>query len=432
MPDGLLERLLAGRLPDPDGDGLLRVPTRLVAIGRGLAADAPALLGEAGLNGRLAVVSDPTTRAVLGRDIERALTSAQAVVLPERPKADQATVDGLAQETASVDALVAVGAGTVNDLCKAVAAAAGKPYAVFGTAPSMNGYGSANAAIMVAGHKTSRPAAPPLGIFLDLEVLAAAPKAMIRAGLGDSLCRPTAQADWLLAHLLLDRPYRSAPFALLEPDEAALLQSAGALLSGDLEAMAGLARTLVLSGFGMTICGASHPASQGEHLIAHYVEMMGPGLPETLHGEQIAVTTLTMARLQDILLEGPAPRVAADGASEEDVRQHFGAQLGAACWRELSAKRADPEALNHRLETGWDEIRVRLGAVLRPASRLRAALEAAGAPTHFSALGWPAALASDAIGHAHMIRNRYTALDLAAASGLLPAFARGETEGVYG
>ena len=30
---------------------------------------------------------------------------------------------------------------------------------------------------------------------------------MIRSGLGDSLCRPTAQADWLLAHMLFDRRY---------------------------------------------------------------------------------------------------------------------------------------------------------------------------------------------------------------------------------
>ena len=32
-------------------------------------------------------------------------------------------------------------------------------------------------------------------MFLDLEVLSKAPLRMIRAGLGDSVCRPTAQAD---------------------------------------------------------------------------------------------------------------------------------------------------------------------------------------------------------------------------------------------
>ena len=52
--------------------------------------------------------------------------------------------------------------------------------------------------------------------------MAAAPPRMIRSGLGDSLCRPTAQADWLLAHLLFDQPYRTMPFVLLEADEAQL------------------------------------------------------------------------------------------------------------------------------------------------------------------------------------------------------------------
>ena len=78
----------------------------------------------------------------------------------------------------------------------------GKPFAVFGTAPSMNGYTSPTAAVTVHGHKKSLPAAAALGVFLDIGVLAAAPARMIRAGLGDSLCRCTAQADWLLAHLL--------------------------------------------------------------------------------------------------------------------------------------------------------------------------------------------------------------------------------------
>ena len=105
--------------------------------------------------------------------------------------------------------LIAVGSGTINDLCKYASALDGKPYAVFATAPSMNGYTSVNAAITVEGHKKSLPAQAAAGVFFDLEVLAAAPVRLIRAGLGDSVCRCTAQADWLLAHLLLGRPYRA-------------------------------------------------------------------------------------------------------------------------------------------------------------------------------------------------------------------------------
>ena len=37
-------------------------------------------------------------------------------------------------------------------------------------------------------------------------------------------------------------------------------------------------------------CGSSHPASQGEHLISHYGDMLpDAGRPFTFHGEQIGV-----------------------------------------------------------------------------------------------------------------------------------------------
>jgi glycerol-1-phosphate dehydrogenase [NAD(P)+] len=89
------------------------------------------------------------------------------------------------------------------------------------------------------------------------------------------------------------------------------------LVRGDRAAVARLARTLVLSGFGMAICGGSHPASQGEHLISHYADMLGsPTWPPSFHGGQIAVTTLTMAALQEEILEGPAPEIGPTLADE--------------------------------------------------------------------------------------------------------------------
>ena len=121
----------------------------------------------------------------------------------------------------------------------------------------MNGYTSVNASITVDGLKKTLPAIGASGVFLDLKVLAAAPKRMILSGLGDSVCRPTAQTDWLLAHITLGQPYREAPFVLLAEFEDDLCSASEALAAGDLEAMDRLARTLILSGFGMTICGGS-------------------------------------------------------------------------------------------------------------------------------------------------------------------------------
>lgn len=423
----IMASLIAGDFADPDGGPPLVVPIRAVVIADSLAGREKDCVAGLDFDGCLAVVSDPTTRSVLGARVAAALGDVQEVVLGERPHADQETVEAIRAATASADALIAVGSGTINDLCKYAAFLDGKPYAVFATAPSMNGYTSVSAAITVDGLKKSLPAAAAMGVFMDLEVLAAAPPRMIRSGLGDSLCRPTAQADWLLAHLLLDQPYREAPFAILAADEAGLFAEPEALMAGDLTAMERLARTLVLSGFGMTVCGGSYPASQGEHLISHYVDMMAPDLPESFHGEQIGVTTLTLARLQERLLSDGPPRVSASTADESAVAAHFGEALGQACWAEFAKKRLDEAAadrLNQRLEGKWEEIVTRLSAVMIPSERLQQVLERAGAPIRPEGLGWPAAIYADAVVHARLIRNRYTALDLAGDAGLLEDFSQ--------
>jgi glycerol-1-phosphate dehydrogenase [NAD(P)+] len=424
--------LLEGRYPDPDAGSFLRVPTRSVLIAYtldGMEAEAVSALD---LGRHLAVVSDATTHGVLGARVERALRSVariESVVLSAHPHADLDTVERVRAAGAQADAYIAVGSGTLNDLCKYASALDSKPYAVFGTAPSMNGYTSANAAITVHGHKKSLPARMPAGVFLDLRVLAQAPPRMIRSGLGDSLCRPTAQSDWLLAHLLLERPYREAPFALLAADEESLFGEPLALLSGDLEVMRRLARTLVLSGFGMTLCGSSHPASQGEHLISHYIDMTSPPeRGEFFHGEQVGVATLTMATLQERMLAGPAPQLRPTAIRRDEVLAHFGAEVGAECWNELEGKRLTADAaqsLSERLAARWDEIGARVAAIARPAEALRQVLVRAGAPVSPSDIGVRAERYREAVLHARELRDRYTFLDLAGDAGMLEAFALG-------
>jgi glycerol-1-phosphate dehydrogenase [NAD(P)+] len=422
-PDDPIALLLEGRYPDPETGELLGAQARSVVIAPSLDGAEADLVGSLGLGRRLAVISDPDTHAALGGRVERALGArfaVQSIVLGRRPHADTET---LARTEARVDprtdAIVAVGAGTINDLCKLVALGRGCPQVVFATAPSMNGYTSLSASLTEAGLKRSIRAATPVGVFFDLGVLAAAPLRLIRAGLGDSACRPTAQADWLLSHLLLGRPYREVPFTLLAGDEGELFARARALVSGDLEAMQRLVRTLVLSGFGMTLCDGSFPASQGEHLISHYVEAMGPpDLPEAFHGEQTGVAAVAMAELQERLLARTEPPVLRPTAvGRDELIRRYGPERGEACWRELSGKHADrarTDELNARLAARWGEIRARIGAVTVGAARLREVLEAAGAPVTPAQLGWPDALMADALAHARELRNRYTFLDLAA------------------
>lgn len=421
-PDDPIALLLAGRYPDPTTGELLRADTRSVVIESSLVGAEAELLTALGLGRRLAIISDANTFAALGERVERSVAgtfAVQRVVLDADFDADVATIERLGRAIdPGTDAIVAVGSGTINDLGKMVGLERGIPQVVFATAPSMNGYTSLSASITSQGLKRSVRAATPVGVFFDLEVLAAAPRPLLRAGLGDSLCRPTAQADWLLAHLLLDRPYRETPFALLAADEAALFAQASELLAGDLGALRRLVRALVLSGFGMTICEGSYPASQGEHLVSHYLEMQHHTVPERLHGEQIGVCALAMARLQQQLLERETPpQLRPSTLTRVDVLARFGPVAGETCWAEVAPKLLDAataEALTARLARDWSGIRSRIAAVTLGPQAMEAVLVAAGAPTTPGDLGWSQAQLDEAVRHAREIRNRYTFLDLAA------------------
>lgn len=421
----MLQSLLEGRYRDPQSGQAVSVATRSLVIADSLAGREAELVGALDMGKRLAVVSDPQTDAALGARVHGALAerfTIDRIALPAHPHADETTASRVQDASSDADALIAIGSGTINDLTKYASARAGKPYAVFATAPSMNGYVSLTASITVGGHKSTLPAQAPAGAFFDLEVLAAAPKRMIRAGLGDSICRTTAQADWLLSHLLLGTDYRELPFDLLREDEAALLAMAGELTTGSLDAMRTLVRTLVLSGFGTAIVGSSAPASQAEHLVSHYIDMLGPQTePSVLHGEQIAVTTLSIARLQHAML-GEAPVLHPVNDDDGAIRDRYGAALAHSVLDELDHKRLNRQrvdALNARIAANWNDIRERIGSILLPVSAIEAALKAAGAPMTPADIGLDRAFYDAALLHAREIRNRFTVLDLAASAGKL-------------
>jgi glycerol-1-phosphate dehydrogenase [NAD(P)+] len=427
-------------LTSPQGDpidAILAGDVGFAETGRRFACPIRSLLIEPSLDGRerhllqaldfpsaLAIVCDADTYDVFGRRIAQALRSTQVTVL-EAPKADVATAEQLSYLTRHAEALIAVGSGTLNDLAKHVSHERRQPYAVFATAPSMNGYVTATASISRDGEKLSLPATPPRGAFFDLGILAEAPRRLIRAGVGDSLCRSTAECDWLLAHLLLATPFLETPFQIQRHDEARLLDHVGDLDKGALPAIAALTRLLVLGGLGMLIAGSSQPGSQGEHLISHYIDMLHRPHPGSLHGEQVGLTTRTMAALQhQVLSREEPPHLAAIAIDAAGIAKRFGSR-GGSCEAAVRAKAPSGEhldGLNQRLRTRWPELRAALTSRMLPLSRLVDALDAAGLAATPQDLGLAPAFYREAVLHARELRDRFTMLDLAADSSLLGPF----------
>ncbi len=312
------------------------------------------------------------------------------------PTACLHTAETLAMQVQEADAIIAIGSGTINDLCKYAAHQCNIPYAVIATAPSMNGYLSSSASLEQDGYKQSFPATPPRCVIADTELLVAAPARLIASGIGDTLCYHTVQAD-----LKLNNGAPTLPEAIIDTAKAlehALSQhSPGTPYASSL--VTTLMQALFASGEAMAKAGNSAPASQGEHMIAHVLEMLDPDLSSRhYHGEIIAVTTLTMARLQtqcsgimpDSLPPFPFTEIA-------DTFNENIAHLWQAAYHEKC-----------EYSTAWQHVQTPNHDIMA----LETLLQKAGCPTTHEALGISADTYALAVRLARYSRNRLTWLDM--------------------
>jgi len=358
---------------------------------------------------KVAVIDDKYTVDALGNRVFAALQSrfsARHVMLEGAVVADNETVEWLRKASSSCDLLVAVGSGTVSDICKYAAFLDNKPYIIFPTAASMNGYLSANASITVDGYKKTVAARMPAGVFCDLSVIASAPERLHKSGLGDALARSTAQADWLLSHLLLHTPYNDIPFELLKELEPELLDNARGIGMSDSASIELLLHTLLLSGLGMTIAHGSYPASQAEHMIAHAYGMLADST--MLHGEEIGVTTLAMSRRQETLLR-TRPAIQPLTFPKNKIVELFGERTAAEAEKSYAIKQALCTEISVK---EWDTIAGRIEQVMLPSTQIHSVLTAARAPDTPEKLGWDMGIYDIALTHARFLRDRFTFLDL--------------------
>jgi glycerol-1-phosphate dehydrogenase [NAD(P)+] len=420
MASQLVEDLLKHGARNPLTGQMVRFPIRQILMERALLKQTPELtLSLFPGVGSLAIISDGNTHKIAAEALEHALHKRMeiiSIILPSSVKPTMEEVRHIKSMTREAGAFLAVGSGTVNDLVKYTSYSLDKPYAVFATAPSMNGYASANASIEEHGYRHSFPAHMPQAILMDLDILASAPRQLILSGLGDSICRSTAQADWLLSYLLLGTDYVSTPFDWLIANEKRLFPSVDRLVQQSREAIELLCENLILSGLGMAFCGGSYPASQGEHMIAHTMGMLhGKKLPSTFHGQEIGVTTLTMARLQELMLES-MPVMHHISRPDAWFADTFTGDLSADFRRAYRKKELSPqktEALNQRIARYWPEIVAQLKKSMLPASEIEGILTLAGAYTQPQEIGWPPDLYQKVVRQAPFTRDRFTFLDLA-------------------
>ena len=418
--------------------------TRAILIDHDAIAKTPALLRDYFPTQRdwLLVVDENTWR-VAGEALASALDAQQIswarYDVPDHadhphPVCDDGTIFALRDflKDTPHDAVIAVGSGTINDVVKKATSLLAIPCACVATAPSMNGFTSKIAAVLSEGVKTTIAAQAPTVVVADLDIMMHAPSRMIASGLGDLISKPVSNADWQLSALLNDTFHSEEAMEVIELGARMLDGVAPKLQKQDADAMAGLLGSLMISGLAMSIAGSSSPASGGEHLISHYIDMTGYAhlLPYDFHGCQVGVGTLTTALFYEQLFAMEPDQIDIDAAiarlttwEEKDtlLAKRFGVLHDAVRGHAIDAH-PDEETLRERitrLKTRWPEVKQKVSRTLRTSADIERELVQADAPVRFSDLGITRERAHDAVLFSKDIRNRYTILHLAGELGKL-------------
>lgn len=388
---------------------------------------------ELSAGGHVVALADVRTMAVAGEPCLSALRArgftVTVRVLPdtsdEGPVCDDLTRERLLEDMAGLrpDLLMGIGSGVISDLSKWVAFDLGLRSAVYATAASMNGYTAANVAPAIAGVKSLISARSHLVVAADPQVLADAPLTLTCAGLGDVIAKWVSTADWRMNEVLFGEAFAAPIAGIIDHVEEAYLSHPEGIRHRDPEAIGALFSALVFSGCAMTLQGSSMPASGGEHLISHALDMraMAEGGLHDLHGRQVGVGTIVAAALyREIFAQERPPQLrvpemtldtAAWGPIAPAVSGHFARKCA----------RLEDAVGRLRVSGTWDTLREVLSPLLPDPDRIARVLAAAGAAHRVDQLRsvdrerfrWAV------LNGSHM-RERFTSLDLAWVTGVLP------------
>jgi glycerol-1-phosphate dehydrogenase [NAD(P)+] len=414
---------------------------RKVVIERGALAELPQYAQERGYRELLLVVDRHTLEAA-GRELmqlcEAAQLQARLCVLAEDEHGELAAderviVQLLLHMTPSAQAIVAVGSGTIHDVVRFVAHKTDRAFLSVPTAPSVDGFASVGAPLIVGGFKQTIPACAPEAIFADLALLAKSPKAMIAAGFGDMLGKYTSLADWQLGLVLFGESYCELAAEMTRQGLALCIDHAEDIAAGTELGMRKLMEGLILSGISMLLVGHSRPASGGEHHLSHYWEMryIQQRRKALLHGAKVGVAAVQMARLYRAaaaLTQQEAAAAITERQARGDVwtpermrdsiREAYGsiagqvlAENGLAAPETAGAADERESELPQRIAERWEAIRSICAGVPSP-EEMTEALRRVEGPTTVAELGVEPELMQESLKYAMYVRNRFTIMRL--------------------
>lgn len=304
-------------------------PMDYVEIGEGVLQKLPMMTEK---YRKILMVADVNTDRVCGKEVYDILKdkvshyvilqdNGASVVVPNEEK-----IDEILSYYTDEDLILGVGSGVINDLCKYTSNEKKIPYYIVATAPSMDGYASTGAAMILRGMKVTTPAVPPKAIIAESKVIQNAPFEMIQAGYGDIIGKFSCLNDWKLSHLINDEYFCQKVYDLTYDTTVRVRRLAKDILKRDGEAITELMKALVVVGIAMSYVGTSRPASGSEHHFSHFFEITGilTGKPYFPHGIDVVYSAVKTCELRERIAKVSPKKTPFDRATwEKEIRRIY-------------------------------------------------------------------------------------------------------------
>ena len=278
-----------------------QLPTQDIYVGNHLLSTVPAYIQKRGLGTHCVLVADKNTYPLAGEQVHQALSDAGFTVIlcviqrdVDMDPDERACGEVLLSIQPETEFLVAVGSGSITDTTRVNAMRCKLPFVSIGTAPSMDGYTSVVAPLVLHGVKIHRAGVCPEIIVCDLEILRTAPLPMVCSGVGDVLGKYIAKADWMIGSLINGEVYCDVCGEIVTDAVEKLLANIEEIRARSEKGIRILIEALLLAGVTIMIVGHTRAVASVEHNIAHYWEMMQllHGNHPPAHGASVGVATL--------------------------------------------------------------------------------------------------------------------------------------------
>ena len=333
---------------------------RDVEIGCGLVNNVGEILYKNKFPKKLLLVADKTTlqdsegieKSLEGFELTYKIYDTLRVATMDNVREIEAYIDG------GIEAVLAVGTGSIHDPCRLACANKNKPLCLFATAPSMDGFASYSAPIVNGNFKITYPAKCPEVIIGDTKILAASPVELKSAGFGDMVSKYIAIIDWQVSHLISGESYCKKVCDLTRYAVDNVMKMADRVTKDDEESAKIIFEGLLLTGIAMSFTKTSRPGRGTEHIMAHYIEckeLLENKIPN-YHGEDVGVMTLIMLKFYKDLLNKSAVKAHREITDWADVYEVYGKLA-------LDVKKLNtPDTITDHidpklLEEKWDEIK---------------------------------------------------------------------------